>query len=308
MVAMATEQGTLFNARTYRGQKPLVCSVKPVTAQQTVVQTLPAYRLYLSENRDSEYTPDNYVGDIKLLGRYTGHRAVSELQATDLQQWLDSLKATMAKTTISRKASAMANYFQWLTNVAKVLESNPAEGMQGSRVTSPTPDLLYDSECDQLLRANGSDSRTYLLILLLLETGMKKAELLALNVSDFDVSDRWQPVVRIRHTGKKVAKDRKIKLPKHIADVLDDYVQRYGISDRLFPVTERFINTLLADATMRAHLTKRATASMLRDMCVINGVKKEGETLETMFKKIGLSENSYDDARKKYGRLMSEAL
>ena len=35
---------------------------------------------------------------------------------------------------------------------------------------------------------------------------------------------------------------------------------------------------------------------------------KHGMKLEEAFEKIGLSKNSYDDARKKYGRLTSEAL
>jgi len=306
-MAMATEQGALFNPHTYRGQKPLGYDVQAVRRDQTVLQTLPAYHLYLSDIYPDTDTPDNYTVDIKHLGDYTSPRAVSELQTTHLQQWLESLKTTMAKATISRKASAMANYFDWLTTIAKVLEVNPAEHIRGRGVTSPTPDLLYEKECDELLRANSSDPRTYLLILLFLETGMKRAELLALTVADFDFSDRYQPVVQLRHTGRHVVKDRRIKLPALVVPVFDDYVQRYHITGRLFPCTSRSIATLLNDAGMRGKTRKPVTPSMLRDICVVRGIKT-GEDPETMFVKIGLSKDSYDDARKKYKRLTSEAL
>jgi len=42
-------------------------------------------------------------------------------------------------------------------------------------------------------------------------------------------------------------------------------------------------------------------------MFVVRGVK-QGQKLEELFEKIGLAKNSYDDARKKYGRLTRGAL
>ena len=54
----------------------------------------------------------------------------------------------------------------------------PGEAYTSAARHPPLPDLLFDSEVDKLLAAASNDPRTYLLILLLLETGMKKAELL----------------------------------------------------------------------------------------------------------------------------------
>jgi hypothetical protein len=47
----------------------------------------------------------------------------------------------------------------------------------------------------------------------------------------------------------------------------------------------------------------RHRRNLAGDMFVVRGVK-----LEDTFEKIGPAKNSYDDARKKYGRLTSEAL
>jgi integrase len=94
-----------------------------------------------------------------------------------------------------------------------VLARNPAEHVRAERVTSPLPTPLYDGECERLLVAASSDPRTYLLVLLVLETGLKKAELLSLRVGDFDFSNQYQPELWVRHTGREVFQDRRLKLP-----------------------------------------------------------------------------------------------
>ena len=300
------EQGTLFDKRPYRGSKPNTYTIASPTDSMTVIATLPAYHAYLSSGSYSQYTPDDFRADIKRFGQYTGSKTLSELQTTDLQQWIGELKKTMRPKTVSRKVSALGNYFRWLDK-EKVLERNPGQDIRAARVTAPLPDLLYDNECEELLRANSSDPRTYLLVLLILETGMKKSEVLELNIANFDFSDNYQPVLLVKHSGKQVFKDRKLKLPLQIVPVFDDYIERYGVTGTLFPYTQRFVSELLADTGKRAKLTKRVTASMLRDLFVVRGVK-HGERLEDLFEKIGLAKNSYDDARKKYGRLTREAL
>ena len=44
---------------------------------------------------------------------------------------------------------------------------------------------------------------------------MKMAELLELDIANFDFSDKYQPVLLIKHSGREVYKDRKLKLPVH---------------------------------------------------------------------------------------------
>ena len=113
---------------------------------------------------------------------------------------------------------------------------------------------------------------------------------------------RW-----VRHTGRQVFKDRKLKLPVQIIPVFEDYVKRYAITDTLFPYTPRWITELLTAVAKQAGITKRVSVSLLRDLFVVRSVKR-GMKLEDAFEKIGLARNSYDDARKKYGRLTREAL
>ena len=303
---MATEQGALFHKRSYRGAKPQSFQITPPAADQTVGTTLPAYHAYLSSSGYSRYTPDDFTADLKRFGMFTGTKALQDVKTVDIQQWIGELKSKMPPKSLSRKVSALGNYFRWLAG-EQVLKSNPAEGIRAQRVTSPLPDLPYDNEWDWLLAAVSSDPRPYLLILLLLETGLKKAELLELQVADFDFSNQYQPVLWVKHSGKQVFKDRKLKLPTQLSQVFADYVERYDITDTLFPYTPRFIEQLLKQSAKEANISKPVTAGILRDLFVVRSVK-HGMTLDEAFEKLGLAKNSYDDARKKYGRLTSEAL
>ncbi len=300
---MATEQATLFDRRKYSGVTPQSYQIVPPTPDQTITATLPAYHAYLSSGGYSKYTPDDFTSDMKRFGLYVGSKSIKDVQAVDIQHWIGELKKTMTAKTVSRKVSALSNYFRWLEQ-EKALEYNPAKSIRAPRVTSPLPDILFDNECQRLLDKNSSDPRTYLLLLLLLETGIKKAELLSLKITHFDLSNKYQPELWVKHTGLQVRKDRKLKLPSEIIPVFEDYVKQYAITDSLFPYTPRFIELLLASAAKQAKLHKKVTAGILRDTFVVRSVKR-GMKLEDALHKIGLSEATWEDARLKYGRLAS---
>jgi len=61
---------------------------------------------------------------------------------------------------------------------------------------------------------------------------------------------------------------------------------------------------LLSESGRQAKVTKKVTASILRDTFVVRSVKR-GMKLEDAPRKIGLSESSWEDARLKYTRLAS---
>jgi integrase len=186
--------------------------------------------------------------------------------------------------------------------LGRSVTTNPAQSIRYLRVTSPLPDILFDTECQKLLAAASADPRCYLLVLLLLETGMKKEELFDLKIVHFDFSNKYTPELWLKHTGKKVKKDRKLKLPHEVVPVFHDYVKRYGITDILFPYTPRFIEMVLTDTAKRAELKKKVTAGILRDTFVVRCVKR-GEGIERVLQRLGLSETTWEDAKEKYLKL-----
>jgi site-specific recombinase XerD len=303
---MSTEQGSLFDRRKYAGVLPQAYQITPPVPNQAILGTLPAYHAYLSSSQYSKYTPDDFTSDVKKFGLYVKDRALIDVQTGDIQAWNGELKKTMTAKTVSRKVSAIGNYFAWLGR-EKVIVQNPVKTIHAPRVTSPLPDILFDSECQRLLGTASSDPRTYLLLLLLLETGIKKAELLDLKVSHFDLSNKYQPELWVKHEGKQVRKDRKLRLPPEIIPVYTDYMERYDVTDSLFPYTPRFIEQLLSESAKRAYVQKHVTAGVLRDTFVVRKLR-QGVPLDVVLLKIGLSDYTWGDARNKYERLTSKGL
>jgi site-specific recombinase XerD len=300
---MADSQLDLFNRKKYTGILPQAIEITPPASDSTVLTTLPAYYTYLSSGGYSKYTPDDFTSDVKKFGMFLKDKRIGEIRTADIQQWIAELKKVLSAKTVSRKVSALSNYFLWLV-AESVLDhkTNPAGAIRYTRVTSPLPDILFESECQTLLKASSSDPRTYFLVLLLLETGLKKEELFGLRTINFDLSNRYAPELWVKHTGKKVNKDRKLKLPAELAPVYDEYLKKYGINEIVFPYTPRFIEMLLAGVAKRANLQKKVTAGILRDTCAIRQLRR-GEGIERVLMRLGLSETTWEDAKIKYEKL-----
>jgi integrase/recombinase XerD len=254
----------------------------------------------------SQYTPDNFTGDVKKFGVFLKNKPIKGIATQDIQAWISLLKTAPPKgegltaKTISRKLTALSNYFTWLEQQAVIApKANPMLDIANRRIAAPLPEVLFESEAKQLLAAASADPRTYLVVSLLLETGLKLEELLALKVSQFDFSDQYSPEVSIRHTGRKEKKSRKLKLPLIIVPVFSDYVERYHVTDALFPYTQRFIRYLISDTAAKAGITKRVSAQILRDTCAVRQLRR-GEGIERVLQRLGLSETTWEDAKEKY--------
>jgi site-specific recombinase XerD len=303
---MAGDQASLFDRKKYKGVMPQTYQIEPPVAGHSVLKTLLAYNIYLRSGGYSKYTPDDFTSDVKKFGLFVKDKKLSEIRTVDIQQWVGEIKKVMKEKTVSRKISAITNYFLWLEK-EKVLSVNPASSIRSMRVNSPLPDILFDTECQKLLAAASTDPRSYLLVFLLLSTGMKKEELFDLKLIHFDFSDKYAPELWLKHTGKKVNKDRKLKLPHEVVPVFHEYVKRYGITDTLFPYTPRFIEMVLTDTAKRAELQKKVTAGILRDTFVVRCLKR-GEEIENVLIKIGLSIATGEDAKEKYLKLAGRAI
>jgi site-specific recombinase XerD len=257
---MSDSQLPLFQRKTYKGIIPTIpLEIQAPGADKTVLETLPAYHTYLQNGGFSQYTPDDFTGDLKKFGVYLKDKKIKDISDKDIQSWISFLKAPsprgegLSNKTVSRKLTALGNYFQWLiSNEVIPAAANPMLDVANTRISSPLPEILFETECSALLTTASSDPRTYLLFLLFLETGIKLEELFALKVSHFDFSNRYAPGMHIKHTGKKEKKSRKLKLPTEITPVFNDYVSAYKVDDVLFPYTPRFVRYLITETAERA--------------------------------------------------------
>jgi site-specific recombinase XerD len=251
---------------------------------------------------------------VKKFGVYCKEKKIQDISDKDIQSWIAFLKAPSPRgeglraKTVSRKLTALGNYFQWLiTNEVIPADTNPLRTIANTRIASPLPEILFETECRALLTTASSDPRTYLLFLLFLETGIKLEELFALRVSHFDFSNRYAPEMHIKHTGKKEKKSRKLKVPGDIIPVFHDYVASYQVDDVLFPYTPRFIRYLITETAETAGVKKKVSAQILRDTCAIRQLRR-GEGIERVLMRLGLSETTWEDAKVKYEKLSARGI
>src|SRR3954452_15584217 len=118
---MPGDQLHLFQRKTYKGIIPSIPFEARVPAtDMTVLAALPGYYMYLKDGGFSQYTPDDFVGDLKKFGVFLKNKHIKEITTTDIQAWISFLKTPSPKgeglsvKTISRKLSALSNYFFWL--------------------------------------------------------------------------------------------------------------------------------------------------------------------------------------------------
>src|SRR5688500_7180680 len=307
---MSGSQLPLFQRKTYKGIIPTIpLEIQAPGVEKTVLETLPAYYTYLNNGGFSKYTPDDFTGDVKKFGVYCKEKQIQAISDKDIQSWISFLKAPSPRgeglraKTVSRKLTALSNYFQWLAvNAVIPPDKNPMRTIANFRVSSPLPESLFETECSALLTTASHDSRTYLLFLLFLETGIKLEELFALKVSHFDFSNKYAPEMMVKHIGKKEKKSRKLKLPVDIIPVFNDYVGTYKVDDVLFPYTPRFVRYLITETAQKAGVKKKVSAQILRDTCAIRQLKR-GEGIERVLMRLGLSETTWEDAKIKYEKL-----
>jgi hypothetical protein len=158
---MGGDQASLFDRKKYKGVMPQTYQIEPPAVEHSVLKTLLAYNTYLRSGGYSKYTPDDFTSDIKKFGLFVKDKKLSEIRTIDIQQWIGEIKKVMKEKTVSRKISAVTNYFNWLAQ-EKVLTENPAQSIRYIRVTSPLPDILFETECQKLLATASADSRSYL--------------------------------------------------------------------------------------------------------------------------------------------------
>lgn len=135
-----------------------------------------------------------------------------------------------SNTTRARKASSLRRFFNYLTENVHLLEVNPARNLSTPKVAKTLPKYLSLEQCLELLKAaEGEHSkRDYCMLTLLLNCGIRRAELAGINIRDV----RDDNTLRIRGKGNK---ERILYLNKACQTAIKEYLEvrpRDGVIDR----------------------------------------------------------------------------
>lgn len=176
----------------------------------------------------SPKTIDGYEIDLRGFEAYIDSLdkglTLQMVDADIVRDWmLSMMESGMKATSVNRKLSTLRAFYRFLLRKGEVAVS-PMQTVVGPKKKKPLPAFLREEEMDRLLDdvafpEGWEGVRDRLMLQMLYETGMRRAELVTMNVSDVDFS-RGQ----IKVTGKR-NKQRLIPFGDELKAELQSYVE-----------------------------------------------------------------------------------
>ena len=284
----------------------------PLRADSSLSSAAVAFGEYMVRKGFSDNTIKAFRNDLKILLGFLGPETpLLQVTTRHLEEFLDWLLYSRGKPcsakTLTRRITTLKVFFGWLHGIG-VIGTDPAEPVIQQSARTPLPTILRDTEVNRLVRAAQdylwdrprADARPYLLVSLLLQTGMKKAECANLLLSDFDISDPRSPQAVIRYREERNAhKNRRLSLHPSILPAFNQYREQYKPETHLFECTPRNLEYVLEEVGERAGIRSvQVGFETLRWTSAVNDFR-HGMPEEQLREKMGLSKISWRETREK---------
>lgn len=189
------------------------------------------------EKRYSPRTVKEYGDDLRAWCGYLGWTVENfdpkQLDADDVKGWMmQMLESGQSARSVKRRLSAVKSLYRFLLGLGLV-RVNITSTVILPKVNKPLPIFFRESEMEAFKEQNkvpsydeGMDKgdwllamRDYLLVEMLYQTGMRRAELAALEDKDVDVRGR-----QIRVFGKR-RKERMVPMGDQLAKLIEEYLR-----------------------------------------------------------------------------------
>lgn len=285
-----------------------------ITERSLLIPTINAWRIYLGDQGNSVHTVKAFTADLRLLGAYLPpDRPLGEIATTDLNTFLEWMRSARgvpcSPKTLARRITSIKAFFRWLQKNGVILV-DPAEKVPQKSVLSPLPEVLTPDEVEAVLKAaekqrRGAkpDARSDALVTLLLDTGIKKGECIALSPNHVDLEAPSGPLLFVRYASPQSRyKERKIPLTERWVSVYHEYKSQYELKDHLFPWSPRRLEYLLEDLGEDAALHKHLSFDMCRWTCALSDWQSDVDH-EKIRQKLGVSKVQWREVGMKLERL-----
>ena len=184
------------------------------------------YKQYLSEERHaSANTLSSYLRDVRQFLAYlqsVGTRSVLQAAASDIEEYMRWMTGRgKSAATVTRSVASLKSYYHYLVLEGR-LKKNPVQDVTPLKVKRHLPQILTGKEVELFLEqpqcVDAKGYRDHAMLELLYATGIRVSELIALDVSDLNLS------AGIIHCAGK-SKERVIPLYPAAIKALRDYVE-----------------------------------------------------------------------------------
>lgn len=288
-----------------------------ITPQTPLLPAIRAWEMYLQDQGRSLYTVKAFRGDLELLTSYLpADRTIGTVTTNDLNhflQWLQKSRGVpCSPKSLARRITSLKSFFRWL-HQAGVLVVDPAEKVVQQSVMSPLPIVLTKEETERVLEvaknyrtARKPDARPYTLLSLILSTGVKKGECLALTLNHIDLEAESGPILFVRYTspGNRY-KERKIPLTGEWVESYQEYLAKYKPTEKVFPWSPRRLEYLLEAIGNEAGIDKHLSFDMCRWTCALDQWEA-GIEPEKIRQKLGISKIQWREISLKLRQLAGE--
>lgn len=174
---------------------------------------------HLREKHKSEYTITAYKKDIEQFLGFLAKRqiqAINDVKKEDISDFIENLlKENYTKKSASRKLNSIRTFYRLLKELGAIT-INPALDVAHPRFDTSRPRVLSKLEYRALRDFARSDKRTYAIMELFLQTGIRIGELASLKLTNIQNDE-----LVIEAYGNN--KERKIQLNKMVKKAILDY-------------------------------------------------------------------------------------
>lgn len=190
------------------------------------------FTAYLTvEKKYSSHSTAAYATDLEQFTDFC-FRTFETRSATDvthlmIRSWIVSMMTEKINTsTVNRKISALRTFFKWLIR-KKYATKNPMQKVLAPKKAKRLPVVVNDANIERLLEDNltsdseqdvYSEARNKFIVELLYSTGIRRAELVGMNVNDINFA---RGEIRVTGKGNKV---RSIPMTNDLSDSVLHYL------------------------------------------------------------------------------------
>jgi len=244
---------------------------------------------HLKSQEKSSFTIVAYKKDLEQFVGFLTTQEISdikEVKTNHINGFINKLiNDGYTKKSASRKLNSIRTFFRYLKNDG-IIEQNPSLDVSHPKYIQSAPRIFSKLEYRALRDFAKEEPRTYALIDILLQTGMKIGELAGLTMEDVKDSS-----IHITQYGKTPARD--IPLNKAVKKSIDDYlkVRPTENSNHLFitrtgkPLLIRNIRQIISRCFREVGIEK-ATVNDFRNTFIAHQLKN-GASVEYIAKLVG---------------------
>ncbi|MCD6092065.1 MAG: tyrosine-type recombinase/integrase [Bacteroidales bacterium] len=179
------------------------------------------------ERRYSVHTISSYTRDLDQFSEYIRDtfqiENAKEIDFVFIRSWIALLmEEGNSPRTVNRKISTLKSYFRYLLKVGKI-EDNPVLKITGPKVRKKLPVFIEEKSMDLLLAEfvnpkSFEEARDLLVVELFYATGIRRAELIGLKLSDVNIESRLIKVLGKRN------KERLVPLHYSLLPLIEIYL------------------------------------------------------------------------------------